>query len=166
MEPSRPPGLSPLYWLRLIPVTATFTLVGLFGLLAVVGQRFTEADTLWIALPLILGAADLALVPAVGSTVRPLPYGVGQADAKRIALGVLRTVTLLRLGLAEAPALFGLAASFITDSLLPYAIGFAFSVPLLLFFTYPRAAVVEAVRERLESGGVASHLWEALDSPP
>jgi hypothetical protein len=62
----------------------------------------------------------------------------------------------LRLGLAEAAALFGLLSSVLADSLLPYLIGCVFALPLLLAYGYPSARVVEAVRERLESGGVTA----------
>jgi len=156
MAPSPPP--TPLRTLKLIVLGVSGSLVLLFAVLALMGLRFSRADTIWLALPLILGAADLVLVPAVGSTVRPLPYGVKPENARWISVGVLRTVTLLRFSLAEAPALFGLVASFVADSLLPYALGCAFAVPLMLLFVYPRPAVIDAIRERLESGGVRSAL--------
>jgi hypothetical protein len=126
------------------------------------GLDLRRPELLWLALPVLLGLADLVLVPAVGSTVRPLPLGIGEADARRISLGVLNTVTMLRFALAEAPALFGLVASFASHSLLPYVIGFGFAVPLLLLFAYPRAAVVDGIRANLESSGARSHLWDAV----
>ena len=36
------------------------------------------------------------------------------------------------------------------------AIGFVFAVPLLLLCAYPSTRVVDAIRERLESGGVSA----------
>jgi len=158
MPPSRPRPATPLRTLKLIVLAVTGSLVLLFGMLALTGLRFGRADTIWIALPVILGAANLVLVPAVGSTVRPLPYGIKPADAQRVSYGVLRTVTFLRFALAATPAVFGLAASFAADDLSPYAIGAAFSVPLMLLVVYPRAGVVDGVRERLESGDVRSYL--------
>jgi F0F1-type ATP synthase membrane subunit c/vacuolar-type H+-ATPase subunit K len=148
--------------LRLIVLSAIGSLAAFFAVLVAMGLPFDRPDTLWLALPMVLGFADLVLVPAVGSTVRPLPYGVGEADARRISANVLRTVTFLRFALAEAPALFGLIASFLAHSAVPYAIGFAFSVPLMLLYAYPRTAVVDAVRARLEAGGVPSHIWAAI----
>jgi hypothetical protein len=156
MQPSRPPSATSLRTLKLIVLAVIGSLVLAFGVLVLMGLRFSRADTIWVALPLILGAANLVLVPAVGSTVRRLPYGITPAEAGRIFFGVLRTVTFLRFSLAEAPALFGLVASVVTDSLLPYALGLAFAVPVLLLFVYPRAGIVDGIRERLESGGVSS----------
>lgn len=162
MQP-QPPLLRTL---RLIIATSAGSLFIFLAVLVLVGLDLRQPDVLWLALPLLLGLADLVLVPAVGSTVRPLPMGVSEADARRISVGVLNTVTLLRFALAEAPALFGLVAAFASHSILPYAIGFAFALPLLLLFVYPRAAVVDGIRDNLESGGARSHLWEALSGRP
>jgi hypothetical protein len=162
MEPSPPPGPSTLRTIRLLILSAAVAQVALFVALLVGGVGFTQADTVWVALPLILGAADLVLVPAVGSTVRPLPHGVGATDAQRISGGVMVTVTWFRFVLAEAPMLFGLVASLVAGSLLPYTIGSVFSAPLLLLFVLPTQRVVDAIRQRLESGGTPSHLWESL----
>jgi len=159
MQPMR---VSPLRMLRLVITTAAGSLVVFFVVLIAMGLDLRRPELVWLALPLLLGLADLVLVPAVGSTVRPLPHNVAEADARRISLGVLNTVTLLRFVLAEAPALFGLVAAFASHSLLPYIIGFGFAVPLLLLFAYPRTAVVDGIRVNLESGGARSHLWDAL----
>jgi hypothetical protein len=148
--------------LRLIPLAAVLALLAMLGVLAVNGMRFTATDTLWIALPLVLGVADLVLIPSVGSTVRPVPLGASAGAAQRISVGALRTVLVLRVALAEAPALFGLLASVITSSLVPYAIGAAFAVPLTLLYAYPSERVVDGVRQRLEVGGASSYLWESL----
>jgi hypothetical protein len=163
METSRP--RPPLRGLRLTVLAAAVAPVLILALLWLLGQRFTGVTTLWIALPSILGIANLVLVPAVGSTIRQLPHGIGAPQARRIAAGVLRTVTLLRLALAQAPALFGLVASLITGSLLPYGIGLGFAVVMLLGLAYPSRRVLDGVRARLESDGTASHLWEELGSP-
>jgi hypothetical protein len=166
MDPSRSHGPSVIATLKLTVVTVTAGLVLIFGVLLVLGFGFTGSDTLWIALPLIVGLADVVLVPAVGSTVRPLPYGASESDVRRISAGALRTVIMLRFVLAEAAALFGLVSSFLAHSLLPYAIGFTFAVPLLLMFAYPSGRVVDAVRQRLESGGVHAHLTEESTPRP
>lgn len=156
MDPSRPHGPSVIHTLKLLTLTVTATPVLLFGLLAVFVLRFTETDTLWIALPLIVGLADVLLVPSVGSTVRPLPFGAGEDDARRISLNALHTVTFLRFLLAEAAFLFGLVSAILADSLLPLAIGVVFAVPLLLLFAYPSDRVIDGIRQRLESGGVTA----------
>jgi hypothetical protein len=158
MQPARLQPPSQLFRLKLLVLAATGVLVLVFPALALVGIRFTRPDVLWAVLPLILGCANLVLVPAVGSTVRPLPWGVTADRAQRISLGVLRTVTVLRFALAEMPALFGVVAAVASGSLLPYAIGFAFALPLLMLLVYPHDNVVGAVLDRLESGGVSSHL--------
>src|SRR5262245_46845934 len=123
MQPARLQPASAIRRLKLLVLTATGVLVLLFPALALIGLRFEVPDTLWLALPLILGCANLVLVPAVGSTVRPLPFGVAPERARRISFGVLRTVTVLRFALAESPALFGVVAAVVSGSLLPYAIG-------------------------------------------
>ena len=148
--------------LRILVLTGLGAVALVVPVLFVGGLPVTQPESLWLALPLVLGVADLVLVPAVGSTVRPLPYGVGEADARRFSGAALLTVGTLRCALAEAPALFGLAASLISNSVVPYAIGFAFAVPLLVFYAYPRRGMVEAIRERLESSGVRSHIEEAI----
>jgi hypothetical protein len=166
MQPHAP-RRSPVVVYRVfaIGVVAALGVVG--GLLALVGYSLTATnDSIWIALPLILGLADVILVPAVGSTVRPIPYGAGPADARRISAGVWRVVILLRSCLVAAPGLFGLVASMISHSLLPFAIGLAFAVPLQILFVYPRPRMVAAIQARLESGGVSSHLSDELTSPP
>src|SRR5262245_10060962 len=130
MQPTRLQPASAIRRLKLLVLTATGVLVLLFPALALVGLRLEVPDTLWLALPLILGCANIVLVPAVGSTVRPLPRGLTSDRARRMSLGVVRTVTVLRFALAESPALFGVVAAVASGSLLPYAIGVAFAVPL------------------------------------
>lgn len=152
----------PIRTLRLVVLSAVGSLVAFLGVLFAVGLRPHQPTSGWVVLPLLLGLADVVLVPAVGSTVRPLRSGIAEADARRVSLGVLNTVTLLRFALAEVPALLGLVAALVSHNLLPYLVGLAFAVPLLLLFAYPRRAVVDGVRDRLEAGGVASHLWAAL----
>lgn len=149
---------APLRQLRLLVALVASALVVFFGVLALVGLEFVDTDTLWLALPAVLGAANFVLLPAVGSTVRPLPYSATEADARRVSLGALRTDTMLRLALGEMPAVFGLAISFAANSLWPYAIGFAFSFPLLLWFAYPREGVLDDIRVRLEASGARSGL--------
>jgi hypothetical protein len=158
MDPSRPRGPSVIASLKLAVLSMTAGLVLVFAVLLVLGYGFTGSDTLSIAVPLIVGVADVVLVPAVGSTVRPLPYGAGEPDLRRISAGALRTVIMLRYVLAGAAALFGLVSTFLAHSLVPYAIGFVFAVPLLVAYAYPGVRVVGAVRQRLESGGVPAHL--------
>ncbi len=137
------------------------------ALLWLVGLPFTSAGTVWIALPLILGAADIVLIPAVGSTVRPLPYGAAaEADARRVSMGVIRAVTYIRLALANAPAAFGVLGSVISASLLPAAIGIGIALVLTLVLVYPRHGVLAGVEQRLESGGVAAHLWDEPRARP
>jgi hypothetical protein len=137
--------------LRLVPLVTAAALLALLGLVIPLDRAGTDVPIVWLALPFILGLADLFLVPAVGSTARPLPHGLPRADADRIATGVLGTVTWLRYGLAVAPALFGLAAALVTRSVLPYLIGIAFAVPVLMLAVYPSERVVRSVRMRLES---------------
>ena len=172
MDPSCPHGPSAIHRLRLLMLMVTAVLLLLFGILAVFGFGFTQAETLWIALPLVVGLADVVLVPTVGSTVRPLPYGASAQNARRISMSALYTVTFLRLVLAKAAALFGLVSTILADSLLPLAIGVVFAVPLLLLFAYPSTRVLDAIRVRLEAGGVPAR-FEAepsrsalTESPP
>lgn len=162
MAGSGGPAGDPVRALRLAALAEVAIWTALLVGLAVAGMRFTRTETLWVALPLILGVANLVLIPSVGSTVRPVPVGASPAVARRIAVGALRTVLLLRLALAAAPGVFGLVAASITASLVPYAIGIAFAIPLTLLYVYPSARVVDGVRTRLEAGGAPSHLREAL----
>lgn len=147
---------SPVLVLRLVVLGTLVTSVVPFFVLWLVGLGFTQAGALWLALPVLLGAAALVLVPAVGSTVRPLPHGVSDEQRQRITMNVLRTVTVLRLALSEAAALFGLVASLISGSLIPYALGLLFAIPLMLLLVYPGDRVIETIKSRIESGGVSS----------
>jgi len=151
-------AINPLRQLRLTAAAVAVALPLAFGVLALVGLPWTGVETLWLALPAILGAANFVLLPAVGTTVRPLPYSAPETDARRVSLAVLRTVTLLRLALGEMPALFGLALSLMTGSLWPYAIGFFFAFPQLLWFAYPRAGILDDIRTKLEASGARSGL--------
>jgi hypothetical protein len=166
MDPSHSPGRWVPSTLRLYVLLAVALVVAVFVALIATGFGFTGSDTLWIALPMVVGVADVVLVPQVGSTVRPLPYGAGEEDLRRISAGALRTVIMLRLVLAEAAAAFGLVSAVLADSLLPYAIGAAFAIPLLVVYAYPGRRVVDEVRRRLESGGVAAHLTGQPGRPP
>ena len=166
MDESRSAGASVITTLKLLVLAVIGGQVLVFGILAMLGWGFTGSATLWIALPLIVGLADVVLVPAVGSTVRPLPYGASDSGVRRISAGALRTVITLRVVLAGSAAVFGLVSGVLAHSLLPYAIGFGFAVPLLLAFGYPGARVVDAVRQRLESGGVLALLNEASSPRP
>ena len=148
----------PLRPLRIAVAAVVLSLPLVFAVIVAAGLRFDEVETLWLLLPTILGAAGIVLLPAVGSTARPLPYLATEADARRASAAALRTITVLRLALGETPALFGLAISFVAGSLWPYAIGFCFSFPLLLWFAYPRAGVLDEIRSQLEASGARSGL--------
>src|SRR5258705_13247538 len=111
MDPSQSAGRSVLTTFKLVALCAAAQVVGTFGILIAAGLDFTRPKTLWIAGPLTVGPADTGLGPAVGSTVRPLPFGPGAEDLRRIATGALRTLILLRLALAEAAALFVLLSA-------------------------------------------------------
>ena len=117
-------------------------------------------DMLWLALPLVLGLAATILVPGVGSTARAVPYVASETDARRISTEVLRAVTTLRCAVALAPTIFGYVVSIAAQSLIPATIGEIFAVPILVALVYPRTAVVEAVRRRLETHGVTSYVWD------
>jgi hypothetical protein len=155
---------TPLWGIRLVVLASVAAALVLFAVLAQLGLRFTPAGTVWLALPPILGASAVVLVPAVGSTVRPLPYGTAEPEARRVGVQVVRVVTYIRFTVAVSPALFGLVGSLISHSLLPAAVGIGFTVLLHLLLVYPRPRVLAGVRERLESGGTASYLWDALGS--
>ncbi len=154
MDLSQPTGRWTLAATKLIAWCAVAQMALLTSVPVAVGYGFTRPDTIWIAVPLIVGLADIVLIPSVGSTVRPLPFGAGDDDVRRISTGALRTVLVLRLALAEAAVLFGLVSAVLGHSLVPYLIGCVFALPLLLGYAYPSTRVVEAVRQRLESGGV------------
>jgi hypothetical protein len=151
-------AINPLRQLRLTVAAVALPMPLLLGVLALIGLLWKNVDTLWFALPAILGAANFVLLPAVGSTVRPLPYSAPEEDARRVSMGALRTITFLRLALGEMPALFGLALSLTTGSLWPYAVGFFFAFPQLLWFAYPRAAILDDIRTKLEASGAKSGL--------
>jgi hypothetical protein len=158
MPPTSPVARSPLTVLRIVCLVTLGTQAALFALLLLLDIGFGSPGAVWLALPLVLGFANVVLVPAVGSTVRPLPYGAPPDAARRISARVLATVTYLRLALAESPALIGMFASLAAGSLVPYGLGLVFAVPLTLWFVFPHERVVADVRQRLESSGVASHL--------
>ena len=144
--------------LKIIVVASTGTLVALLVALFVAGLTLDRPAVVWLALPFVVGVGDFVLVQNVGATVRPLPATTDPRAAHRMAISVLRSVVFLRLGLADAPAMVGLVASFATGSVVPLAIGVAFSIPLLLLFVYPSASVVDGVRQRLEAAGTPSGL--------
>jgi hypothetical protein len=148
----------PVRALKIIVVASTSMLVVLLGAMFVAGFTLDRPEVLWLALPLVVGVGDLVLVQSVGATVRPLPATADPQTTHRMAVAVLRSLVFLRLGLADAPALVGLVATFATGSLVPLAIGVAFSVPMLLLFVYPSASVVDGVRKRLEAAGTPSGL--------
>jgi predicted RND superfamily exporter protein len=71
METSRPPSATSLRTLKLIVLAVTGSLVLAFGVLALMGLRLNRADTIWVPLPLILGAANaLGLASAGAAPVR------------------------------------------------------------------------------------------------
>jgi hypothetical protein len=47
----------------------------------------------------------------------------------------------------------------------PYAVGFAIGWPLLIWQAWPRTALIESVRRRLEADGARSDLWRTLLGP-
>lgn len=166
MDLSQPAGRWTLTSAKVIALGAVAQVALLLGLLLVLGYEVTQPDAVWIAVPLIVGVADLVLIPTVGSTVRPLPFGAGVVAIRRISIGALRTVLVLRLALAEAAALFGLLSSLLAHSLVPYVIGCVFALPLLVAYCYPSERVVKAVRERLESGGVTARFDDQAVATP
>jgi hypothetical protein len=158
MDLSQSVGRSVLAPLKPVALVAFTTLLFVLGLLLLSGIGFARSETLWIALPTVVGLADWILVPAVGSTVRPLPFGASEEDLRRISAGALRTVIMLRFALAEAAVLFGFVSSLLAQSLWPFVIGAVLAGPLLVAYVYPSQRVVRAVRERLESNGVTAPL--------
>jgi hypothetical protein len=158
MDLSQSAGRSVLAPLKPVALVAFTSLLFVLGILLVSGVGFAPSETLWIALPTIVGLADWVLVPAVGSTVRPLPFGASEEDLRRISAGALRTVIMLRFALAEAAVVFGFVSATLARSLWPFLIGAVLAVPLLLAYVYPSQRVVRAVRQRLEYNGVAAPL--------
>lgn len=144
--------------LRLVVVSSIGLLTALLIVLPTIGPSYAATSAAALAVPAALGLADLFLLPAVGSTVRPLPASAEPEVAARTSAGVLRTVSMLRLALAEAPALLGLVVAFVAGSGIPFAIGYAFSVVLLALAVYPSERVVAGIRERLEADGAKSQL--------
>jgi hypothetical protein len=132
--------------LKIIVVASAGMLVVLLVALFVAGLTLDRPGVVWLALPFVVGVGDF------------LPATADPQTAHRMAVSVLRSVVFLRLGLADAPAMVGLVASFATGSVVPLAIGVAFSIPLLLLFVYPSASVVDGVRQRLEAAGTPSGL--------
>jgi hypothetical protein len=158
MQPTSPVARSPLTALWVACLATLGAQTSLLLVLVVLGYGATAAGVVWLTLPVVLGFANLVLVPAVGSTVRPLPYEATPETARRISIRVLATVTYLRLALSQSSALIGFVASLAAASQLPYLIGLLFALPLLLWFVMPRRRIVDDVRQRLESSGVVSHL--------
>ena len=156
------PDLGPaqsLRQLRLIVVSTIAVLTAILLVLPTIGPSLSaRADTVWLAIPALLGLALVFLIPGVGTTVRPLPAGTPAEAAQRVAAGVVRTLLLLRMALAESVALVGLALSFVAQSGLVYAVGYLFSVVLLALLVYPRERVIAPIRATLEANGVTSGL--------
>jgi hypothetical protein len=155
----------PLRTLRLIVLAATaFLVLIMSGMMVLLGFD-SAAGPIWLTLPVIIGLAFVVLVPALGSSIRPLSLTTTEQQARQLSPGMLQSVTFVRLGMAAGPASFGLAGAAFDGSAWPMVAGLAFSVLLLLAFVYPRDAVVDAFRDRLEANGAKSWLWEALSEP-
>jgi hypothetical protein len=148
--------------LRLIVVTVSAMLFVLFVPLSLMGLGTDVPALIWLVLPTAVGTGMSVLLPSISATLRPMPLTTTEAEARATSVGVLRTQVMVRMALAESPALFGFVASIAGESIVPYLIGFGFSLPLLAVFAYPRDAVVDAVRTRLEANGATSWLWESI----
>jgi F0F1-type ATP synthase membrane subunit c/vacuolar-type H+-ATPase subunit K len=156
------PDLGPaqsLRQLRLIIVSTIGVLTAILLVLPTIGPSLSaRAETVWLAIPALLGLALVFLIPGIGNTVRPVPAGTSADDAQRIAAGVVRTVLFLRMAMAESVGLVALVLAFVAESGLVYVVGYLFSVVLLALLVYPRERVIAPIRDTLESNGVTSGL--------
>ena len=136
--------------------------IGFFTALLLVipalGADYAGTDLRSAAIAAVIGLATAFIVPTVGSSVRPLPATMAPEDAARVSAAVLRTALTVRFALAEFPALAGLVLTFLGASAWPYAVGYLFSVVLLVLMAYPRERVIAPVRDRLEASGTKSQL--------
>jgi len=76
----------------------------------------------------------------------------------RRAAGTLRVWVFVHSTIATLPWALGFAVTTVAHSLTPVLIGIGFSEPALLVFGFPYRWIVEMLRRRVESAGVASYL--------
>jgi MFS family permease len=160
-----PPHRSlPLRQLRRMTIAVTVVGAVLFAVPMAL-YDFGPAAWVWLAVPVVVGVAMTALIRGVGSSMRPLAPLTNEERARALSPSVLQSVTFTGIGMAGTPGMFGVISAASAQSAWPIVLGLAFFVPLMALLVYPRDAVVEALRHRLEADGAKSWLWESLARP-
>lgn len=141
--------LAPLVFLGVLPLFVTGepepTILGLAATLAVAGA--------------LLGRLGLLRVTPI------LPAEARQpAETAAAALDVLRTRLFVGFALTEAGLLLGLLLALLSGSVGPYLAAFVFAWPALIL-NGPSRATIDRIKERLESAGRPSYLWNGLLAP-
>jgi MFS family permease len=164
MTATPPPRSRQLRHLRRITIAVTVGGTALFAVPLAL-YDFGSAAWVWLAIPVVVGGAMSALIRGVTSSMRPLAPLTNEERARTVSSSVLQSVTFMGIGMAGTPGMFGLLSAASAQSAWPIVVGLAFWLPLMVFVVYPRDAVVETLRHRLEADGAKSWLWESLSGP-
>ncbi|GLU48884.1 hypothetical protein Nans01_32350 [Nocardiopsis ansamitocini] len=154
---------TPLSVLRLLSVAMAGVIPLITGVMVVViGVEFAFTP-IAIALPAVgLGAVAAAFL------LRPAPLDTDLTPGAAGHQAVLRanSTTLVRLALCEAAVMLGLVGAFLGEmSLTPLLAGAVISLLGMAMVALPTRSTIEEYRERLESRGATSYLWNGLTDP-
>ncbi|MFC0041065.1 hypothetical protein [Actinomadura rayongensis] len=151
-------------------MTAVVLILGPALILAVSPLIVQEGDSklgvvpAWVPwLPPVLAALAAAFLGP--RLPRPLPPGLGRAEATRLAVVQARQGTLVLFALTEGVILCGLPLAMVARDEWIFVLAFVLGYPQLIWNLLPTAGTVERVRRRLEAGGAESHLWSGLLAP-
>lgn len=151
---------NPLQALRVVVAT----MAGAATLMLLVGAFSNglgePSEPVWLGIQLvaILGCAAAALT--IGFRVPALDPAAPDVDKR--AMAAMQTSTMLRTALSEAPAIIGLALSFVAASGQVALLGLL-AIPVMLWVSWPSRANVSRVERALDARGARSGLSRRLD---
>jgi hypothetical protein len=121
-------------------------------------------DLVWLAVVAATAVAMTAAVTTLGYRTPALAPGTPGDQAARTARTAFQAGTMLRMSLAEAPAIVALALAFVveTGGFALYLFGAAVSLVLLAFHAMPSAGTVGRTEASLDREGGRSDLARVL----
>lgn len=153
--------------LRLLTIILIAALPAMYAAVALVlgGELFPAERPPVLMHVGFVGAIAVSCIPALWAlrTVVPLDPDLPGDEAFTAAVGALRTVTILRFAVTEAPLIALIGVLFVLDyGLWPAVVALPVGLLVVAVSIYPSIGNVQALQDRLEANGARTGLVEAV----
>lgn len=141
-----------------------FLVVMALALWFVLDDHGAMPDVLWLAILAAVAVAMAAALLTIGYRTPALAPGTRPDEAARVGRTSFQSGTMLRMSLAEAPAIVGLALAFVAGSggYVLYLLGAVVSMVLLSLHAMPSDGTIARTERSLDREGGRSDLARVL----